>query len=124
MFAVRPLFVILAVTGMRRGEALGLRWPDLDLEHGVIRVSQQIVVVGARLEAGPPTPPAGAPSRSPAGSPKRCAATPPHTAWTGSQPVMTGTTADWYSPPPSASRYLQRSCLGSSTGSPHKQACR
>lgn len=30
-----PLWVLLATTGMRRGEALGLRWCDVDLEDGV-----------------------------------------------------------------------------------------
>jgi len=29
-----PLWALLATTGMRRGEALGLRWSDIDLETG------------------------------------------------------------------------------------------
>ncbi len=33
----------LALTlGMRRGEILGLRWADVDFEHGVIRISQAV----------------------------------------------------------------------------------
>jgi integrase len=31
---LRPLFVLLASTGARRGEALGCRWDDLDLDRG------------------------------------------------------------------------------------------
>ena len=118
---LHPLFLTLAVTGLRRGDTLGLRWADLDLEHGVIRVGQQIVVVGARLETGPPKPtPAGAPSRSLAGSPKRCAGTPPGSAWTGSlldwrDSGLVFTTATGQPLHP-------RRCPASSTDSPHKQA--
>lgn len=56
---LHPLFLTLAVTGMRRGEALGLRWIDVDLDAGLIRIRQQIVAVGARLETGPPKTHAG-----------------------------------------------------------------
>ncbi|MHB8312649.1 MAG: tyrosine-type recombinase/integrase, partial [Candidatus Dormibacteria bacterium] len=34
------LFGLLAVTGMRVGEALGLRWPDVDLADGVITICE------------------------------------------------------------------------------------
>ena len=37
------LWVLLATTGMRRGEALGLRWADLDLDKGRARVVQTIL---------------------------------------------------------------------------------
>ena len=33
-----PLFALLAYTGLRRGEALGLRWPDVDLDRRMITV--------------------------------------------------------------------------------------
>jgi len=33
-----PLFLLLAHTGLRRGEALALRWPDVDLDKGTLRV--------------------------------------------------------------------------------------
>jgi integrase len=49
------LFEVIAATGMRRGEALGLRWSDIDLEVGVITVRQQLVESGAgRFDFGPP----------------------------------------------------------------------
>jgi integrase len=38
-----PLFETIAATGLRRGEALGLRWDDLDLSRGVIVVRQQLL---------------------------------------------------------------------------------
>jgi integrase len=34
-----PMFAVLALTGMQVSEAVGLRWQDVDLEAGAIRVS-------------------------------------------------------------------------------------
>ena len=31
-----PFFYLQAMTGARRGEVLGLRWPDIDLDNGVV----------------------------------------------------------------------------------------
>lgn len=36
------LFAAALSTGMRQGELLGLRWPDVDLEAGTIRVRQAV----------------------------------------------------------------------------------
>ena len=38
----RPLFELLAYTGLRIGEALGLTWADIDHEAGLIRVHRQL----------------------------------------------------------------------------------
>lgn len=38
-----PLWLLLATTGMRRGEALGLRWCDLDLGRGEAAIRQTVV---------------------------------------------------------------------------------
>jgi integrase len=40
--AARVLFEFLAYTGLRIGEALGLRWGDVDFEAGVLHVRQQL----------------------------------------------------------------------------------
>ena len=48
------LFRLIALTGLRRGEAIGLRWVDVDLETGVLQVEQQIVAVGSERHIGPP----------------------------------------------------------------------
>ena len=40
---LHALWVLLATTGMRRGEALGLRWSDVDLDAGRLRVVQTII---------------------------------------------------------------------------------
>lgn len=39
-------YVLAATTGMRRGEVLGLRWQDVDLDAGRVSISQTLVVVG------------------------------------------------------------------------------
>lgn len=39
-------FAILIFTGMRLGEVLGLRWRDVDLEHGALRIVQQRTILG------------------------------------------------------------------------------
>lgn len=49
---------VLAMTGMRRGELLALRWRDLDLETGTIAVRRSVGIIrnkgqGARIEEGP-----------------------------------------------------------------------
>jgi integrase len=40
--ADRAMFEFLAYTGLRIGEALGLRWCDVDFEAGLLRVRQQL----------------------------------------------------------------------------------
>ncbi len=37
-----PLWLLLVQTGMRRGEALGVRWQDIDLEKGKLSVRQTV----------------------------------------------------------------------------------
>jgi integrase len=37
-----PLLILLLSTGMRRGEALGLRWTDIDFEHGALTIRRAI----------------------------------------------------------------------------------
>ena len=40
-----PIWLITMATGMRRGEALGLRWTDADLEGGSLRVVQAVGMI-------------------------------------------------------------------------------
>jgi integrase len=44
------LWQLLATTGLRRAEALGLRWEDLDLEERRLSVRQTLAYVGTRPE--------------------------------------------------------------------------
>jgi integrase len=48
------LFNLYLLTGVRRGEALGLRWVDTDLVAGTITVEQQLVEWGGRIEVSAP----------------------------------------------------------------------
>ncbi len=43
------LFTLMLATGLRRGEALGLRWEDLDTKRGVLRVQRQLQREGEGL---------------------------------------------------------------------------
>jgi integrase len=54
-----PNWLTLAQTGMRRGEALGLRWSDADLESGTLHVAQTRVARGARMKVSAPKTQAG-----------------------------------------------------------------
>ena len=44
-----PALWLAASTGMRRGEVLGLRWGDVDLEGGQLSVNRSLVSVGYEL---------------------------------------------------------------------------
>ena len=53
------LFHLVALRGLRRGEAAGLRWSDLDLDAGMLSVSGQLQQLGGRMVSGPPKSDAG-----------------------------------------------------------------
>ena len=46
------LYVLAITTGLRRGELLGLRWDDADLELGTLRVGRALVREGGRHTLG------------------------------------------------------------------------
>jgi integrase len=48
-----PLF-LLATTGMRRGEALGLKWTDLRLDDGQLDIRRGLGLVAGRIVVGDP----------------------------------------------------------------------
>jgi len=49
-----PLWRLAATTGMRRGELLGLRWSDVDLDAARLSVRQTLTAIGHRLAYGEP----------------------------------------------------------------------
>ncbi len=58
----QPTWLFLATTGCRRGEALGLRWSDVDLDQGKAVLRQTVlaikhtIVVAPRTKSGKPRP--------------------------------------------------------------------
>jgi integrase len=45
-----PLWLVNALTGLRRGELLGLRWEDVDLDRSVLQVRQALVEVAGKRQ--------------------------------------------------------------------------
>lgn len=50
----RRLMALLMLTGMRRGEALGLQWSDIDREKGRIHVRRNVTFAGNQPHVGTP----------------------------------------------------------------------
>ena len=48
------LFHLVALRGLRRGEAVGLRWTEIDLEAGLLTVNRQVVQLGWATVESPP----------------------------------------------------------------------
>jgi integrase len=51
---LHALWVVIATTGMRRGEALGLRWSDVDLSARRCRVTQTVIQVRSAVSISEP----------------------------------------------------------------------
>ena len=49
-----PLFLLLLYYGLRRGEALGLRWQDVNFEENVIKIRQALYEINHKPCFGPP----------------------------------------------------------------------
>ena len=45
---------LIALRGLRRGEAAGLRWVDVDLDQRVVMIDQQRIALGHTVTVGPP----------------------------------------------------------------------
>jgi integrase len=55
-----PIYHLIAYRGLRRGEAAGVRWQDVDLAGRQLDVAQQIVQLGWATEIGAPKTDSGA----------------------------------------------------------------
>jgi integrase len=51
---LEALYVLAIATGLRQGELLALKWEDVDLERGVLRVRRTITRKGGKLSLGEP----------------------------------------------------------------------
>lgn len=54
-----PMWGLVLATGLRRGELLGLRWQDVDLNAGRLQVVEQRIVVDGQVLVGEPKTDAG-----------------------------------------------------------------
>jgi integrase len=54
------LWWLIGLRGLRRGEACGLRWADLDLDRGLLFIVRNRTTAGYRVVEGPPKTAAGA----------------------------------------------------------------
>ncbi len=50
---VYELYYLDLATGLRRGELLGLKWEDIDLDQGVIRVRRQVARINGKVQEMP-----------------------------------------------------------------------
>ncbi len=50
---VYELYYIELATGLRRGELIGLKWEDIDLEGGTIRVRRQVARINGQITEAP-----------------------------------------------------------------------
>jgi hypothetical protein len=48
-----PAFLLVALYGLRRGEAIGLRWSDVDFAHNELHIRQQVFRAGGVVQQGP-----------------------------------------------------------------------
>jgi integrase len=48
------LYELIAMTGLRRGEAIGLTWDDVDVEQGHLTVRRQLLQLGHEVRVGQP----------------------------------------------------------------------
>ena len=69
-----PMFRLIAYRGLRRGEAVGLRWQDVDLDAGVVRNTQQVIQLGWATEVGDPKTDSGARTSTLDRAPSPCCA--------------------------------------------------
>ena len=51
---LHALWRLVLLAGLRRGEACGLRWQDIDLDAGCLRVAQTLLQLGGRVVTGTP----------------------------------------------------------------------
>ena len=48
------LYLLVVTTGLRRGEVIGLRWEDVDLDAGLLLVQRSVVQIGGQVIEGAP----------------------------------------------------------------------
>jgi integrase len=120
----RNVLVLIATTGLRRGEALGLCWSHVDLPAGVLKVVATANVVDGQLEISEPK--SGRSRRTVPLSPPAVALlkTQRVTQAAGYAPASCGLTRDWCLPTRLAHRSIHGRSCGQSSGQPPAPASR
>ena len=118
------VFRLVLTTGLRRSEAAGLRWEDVDLEAGRLSVRRGRVSVGYAVEEGTPKanrartiglgPETVSTLRAHAGASSR-------SAWPGAR---RGSTPAFCSPARTGAPCTRRPCAGTCAGWRRRQGCR
>ena len=50
---VFEMYYVELATGLRRGEVLGIKWEDIDFEHGNLRVKRQVARINGEIAEAP-----------------------------------------------------------------------
>jgi integrase len=50
---LEAVFVMLLMLGLRPGEALGLRWENIDVDGGIVRIVESLKLENSTLLIGP-----------------------------------------------------------------------
>ena len=107
-----PALVLIASTGLRRGECLALSWDRVDLDTGALRVAATIARVNGRLViTEPKTDRARRRYRCRPPWWRCCAATAPSRRPSDCAQANSGRTPGWCSPPSSAGRWTRATCF-------------
>ena len=114
-------WVLLATLGMRRGELLGLRWADVDLNGGRIAIRHTLVMVDGKPAMAEPKTAKG--RRSLTLAPEVLDALRAHRAHQAAE-VPTTPTRAWSSPPRTAGSCTRRRSRACSFARPSAPACR
>lgn len=121
---LHALYVVAATMGLRRGELVGLRWSDVDLDEGTLRVQQTVQRVAGSSTSWTPRP----------RTPKRCYRCPRSpgslslSTRSASKPSgrrwpRSGRTTTWSSPPSEAPRWSRPTSAARSLGCGTSPAC-
>lgn len=117
--------VLIASTGLRKGEALALRWDKVDLDAGVLRVAATIGRVAGRLVISEPkTARSHGQCRYPPRCSRCCASTKRPRPPSGCARRTNGRTQAWCSQPSSAVRSIRATCSACLRWPPRRLALR
>jgi integrase len=118
-------FAVLALSlGLRRGELLGLQWPDVDLETRSLTVNRTLQYMPGQglVVSAPKTTASARTIRSPTAVQPRCGNTAPGKRPNASRPVRPGSTAATSSRRTRAHQSTRATCSAGGTASPRRRA--